>query len=109
MINGPISGRHAGITGNISRNGLLVELPGVSTADSLPAVGEPIEAELDLPLHHSVPRKCLRCCGTVRRILASPDCPPQIAIQVHLMDFCTPSNGAKTVGGGAGDTLVRII
>src|SRR4051812_15527611 len=78
--------RSALYTENISRSGLLVAWRGEGSALPLPATGQIITIEIELPVHHGFGQKCIHCQGTVIRILQDSEC-PRVALRVNYMDF----------------------
>src|SRR4051794_6907496 len=52
-------------TENISRSGILVAWKGVEAALPLPAPGQIITVEIELPANHGFGQKCIHCQGTV--------------------------------------------
>jgi hypothetical protein len=78
--------RSALYTENISRSGLLVAWRGEGSALPLPANGQIITIEIELPVHHGFGQKCIHCQGTVIRILQDSDS-PRVALRVNYMDF----------------------
>jgi len=74
-------------TENISRSGLLVAWHTESSALPLPAVGQIVTVEVELPANHGFGQKCIHCQGSVTRIsMVEPD-NPRVALQVNYMDF----------------------
>jgi len=73
-------------TANISRSGILVAWGGPETTPPMPAVGQIITVEIELPANHGFGQKCMHCQGTVARL--SPDDEfPTVALRVNYMDF----------------------
>jgi hypothetical protein len=78
--------RSALYTENISRSGLLVAWRGEGAALPMPAVGQILTVEVELPANHGFGQKCIHCQGTVTR--TSPDQEnPRVAMRVNYMDF----------------------
>jgi hypothetical protein len=79
--------RSAMQTENISRSGLLVAWHCEDASLPLPAIGQIVTVEVELPANHGFGQKCIHCQGSVTRIsLADPDT-PRVALQVNYMDF----------------------
>ena len=77
------AGSFSGSIVNISRSGLLVE----QTEDTQPvALNDEIHVEIDLPVMHRSPQRCLACAGRVIRLELS-DSKPRIAIAIETMQF----------------------
>jgi len=74
-------------TENISRSGVLIAWRGVDGQLPLPAVGQIVTVEIELPANHGFGQKCIHCQGTVMRIADSPENIPLIALRVNYMDF----------------------
>lgn len=79
--------RSAMYTQNISRSGLLIAWRGDGTALPLPAIGQIVTIEIELPANHGFGQKCIHCQGTVTRIMPSDTEPPMVAMRVNYMDF----------------------
>jgi hypothetical protein len=73
-------------TANMSRSGILVAWCGPETTPEMPAVGQIITVEIELPANHGFGQKCIHCQGTVARLALGDDF-PRIALQVNYMDF----------------------
>jgi hypothetical protein len=74
-------------TENISRSGLLVAWRSEGAQMPLPAIGQIVTVEVELPANHGFGQKCIHCQGSVTRIsVAEPD-NPRVALQVNYMDF----------------------
>jgi hypothetical protein len=100
-IAGSKTGRSSGMTLNMSRHGVLISLDGIPPFEHIPARGEIVEAELELPTDYPGEQKCLKCFGVVVRASAPTDRDARIALQVHQMDFRTPSHPrAVAMNGG---------
>lgn len=79
--------RSAMSTENISRSGLLVAWRTEGSAQPLPAVGQIVTVEVELPANHGFGQKCIHCQGSVTRVsMVEPD-NPRVALQVNYMDF----------------------
>ena len=78
--------RSAMYTENMSRSGLLVLWKGENSALPMPALGQILTIEVELPANHGFGQKCIHCQGTVTRV--SPDSDnPSVAMRVNYMDF----------------------
>src|SRR5262252_2119567 len=55
-------------TENISRSGVLIAWRGVDPALPMPAMGQIITVEIELPANHGFGQKCIHCQGTVVRV-----------------------------------------
>jgi hypothetical protein len=73
-------------TENISRSGLLIVWRGEEAPLPLPATGQILTVEVELPANHGFGQKCIHCQGTVIRVMEMPD-HPRVALQVNYMDF----------------------
>ena len=73
-------------TDNISRSGLMVDWRGADVNPALPAVGQIITIDIELPANHGFGQKCIHCQGTVSR-LTLHDQFPRVALRVNYMDF----------------------
>jgi hypothetical protein len=74
-------------TENISRSGVLIAWRGVDTKLPLPAMGQIVTVEIELPANHGFGQKCIHCQGAVMRIANSAEDLPFIALRVNYMDF----------------------
>jgi hypothetical protein len=74
-------------TENISRSGVLIAWRGLDGELPLPAVGQIVTVEIELPANHGFGQKCIHCQGTVMRIADSPEKTPLLALRVNYMDF----------------------
>jgi hypothetical protein len=74
-------------TENISRSGILVAWKGVETSLPVPAMGQIITVEIELPANHGFGQKCIHCQGTVMRITNGEGGFPLLALRVNYMDF----------------------
>jgi hypothetical protein len=79
--------RSAMATENISRSGLLVAWGGDAGPLSLPAIGQILTVEVELPANHGFGQKCIHCQGIVTRISDRGDDCPRVALSVNYMDF----------------------
>ena len=75
-------------TENISRSGLLIAWRGENAALPVPALGQIITVEVELPANHGFGQKCIHVQGNVIRVIDSgaKDC-PRVALRVNYMDF----------------------
>ena len=76
-----------GVTENISRSGLLLLWNGKECGSRLPRVGDLITMDIELPVHHDFPTKCIHCQGTVVRVSMSENEAPRVALSVNYMKF----------------------
>jgi hypothetical protein len=76
-----------GVTENISRSGLLVLWNGKQSGSRLPRVGDLITMDIELPVHHDFPTKCIHCQGTVVRVSVTENEAPLVALSVNYMKF----------------------
>ena len=80
--------RSAMYTENISRTGILVAWRGDDGADvPVPAAGQVVTVEIELPANHGFGQKCIHCQGTVTRTSLADGGYPRVALQVSYMDF----------------------
>lgn len=79
--------RSAMYTENISRSGLLVAWCGDGARPPLPANGQIVTVEIELPANHGFGQKCIHCQGTVARITDGETDTPRVALRVNYMDF----------------------
>jgi hypothetical protein len=73
-------------TENISRSGVLVAWRGADNTIPVPAFGQIITVEIELPAHHGFGQKCIHCQGTVARVMTNEDF-SRVALRVNYMDF----------------------
>ena len=73
-------------TENISRSGVLVGWRGEGTAVPVPAIGQIVTIEIELPADHGFGQKCIHCQGSVARVAPGADW-PRVALRVNYMDF----------------------
>lgn len=80
--------RSAMHTLNISRSGVLVAWRGEDASPPVPAIGQIVTVEIELPVNHGFGQKCIHCQGTVARV-SPPDQQddPRVALRVNYMDF----------------------
>jgi len=74
-------------TENISRSGILIAWRGMEAALPLPALGQIITVEIELPANHGFGQKCIHCQGLVMRVALSDPESPLVALRVNYMDF----------------------
>ena len=74
-------------TENISRSGILIAWKGEEAALPVPAMGQIITVEIELPANHGFGQKCIHCQGTVMRISNTEQGFPLLALRVNYMDF----------------------
>jgi c-di-GMP-binding flagellar brake protein YcgR len=74
-------------TENISRSGVLIAWRGVESELPIPAMGQIVTVEIELPANHGFGQKCIHCQGTVIRVTHSSEDFPWIALRVNYMDF----------------------
>src|SRR5579872_2234617 len=75
-------------TENISRSGVLVAWCGDGVRIPVPAIGQIITVEIELPANHGFGQKCIHCQGTVTRVVSDGDTDgPRVALRVNYMDF----------------------
>lgn len=79
--------RSAMYTENISRSGVLVAWCGDGARVPVPAIGQIVTIEVELPANHGFGQKCIHCQGTVTRITGGDTDSPRIALRVNYMDF----------------------
>lgn len=96
------TGQLAGRTLNISRNGVLLVLDRARTSGQLPAVGDRVRLDLDLPTH-----RLLRCHGRVARVEAGGKQAPRVALSVARMEFCDKRRKPAAAAGGSEWNHVR--
>lgn len=80
-------GRSAIYTENISRSGMLVAWRGDGGSLPIPAMGQIMTIEVELPVHHGFGQKCLHCQGTVTRASDTGEEYPLVALRVNYMEF----------------------
>src|ERR1700704_4436080 len=74
-------------TENISRSGILISWRGEEAALPVPALGQIITVEIELPANHGFGQKCIHCQGTMMRVTCTDGEHPLIALRVNYMDF----------------------
>jgi hypothetical protein len=89
--------RSAMHTENISRNGVLVAWLGEGAPLPLPAMGQIITLEVELPANHGFGQKCIHCQGTVTRVSRGETDAPQVALRVNYMDFRSFHEKMRTI------------
>jgi hypothetical protein len=73
-------------TENISRSGILVAWRGAEADLPLPAMGQIVTVEVELPANHGFGQKCIHCQGSVARVTPGEEF-PLVALRVNHMDF----------------------
>ena len=76
-----------GVTENISRSGLLLLWDSRQVGSRLPRVGDLISMDIELPVHHDFPTKCIHCQGAVVRVSVTENEEPRVALSVNYMKF----------------------
>ncbi len=94
-----------GITENISRGDILVQLPAGESSPDGPCVGDPMIVEIDLPANHAFGRKCMQCQTTVVRVSQSEEGAARLAMRIHKMRF--QSRGEGLACEDAGEAVSR--
>jgi len=79
--------RSAMYTENISRSGLLIAWRGENAPLPVPASGQIITVEVELPANHGFGQKCIHVQGNVMRVIDSEQDCPRVALRVNYMDF----------------------
>ena len=75
-------------TENISRSGVLIAWFGDGVRIPVPAVGQIVTVEIELPANHGFGQKCIHCQGTVTRLIGDGETDgPRVALRVNYMDF----------------------
>src|ERR1051325_8418818 len=74
-------------TENISRSGILISWRADDANGVLPALGQILTVEVELPANHGFGQKCIHCQGLVMRISQNDPEGPRIALRVNYMDF----------------------
>ena len=74
-------------TENISRSGILISWQGEGGALALPAAGQILTIDIELPANHGFGQKCIHCQGTVARVYEEEQDHPRVALRVNYMDF----------------------
>jgi PilZ domain-containing protein len=80
-------GRSAMHTENISRSGVLIAWGTEDASLPLPALGQILTLEIELPANHGFGQKCIHCQGAVSRVSRPEHDSPHVALQVNYMDF----------------------
>ena len=73
-------------TENMSRSGILVVWRGTEATLAVPAAGQIVTIEIELPADHSFGQKCIHCQGTVVRVTPGEEF-PRVALCVNYMEF----------------------
>lgn len=72
---------------NISRGGLLLAWRSETGPVPVPAIGQMVTVDVELPADHGFGPKCIHCQGDVARIsFEDQDC-PRVALRLNYMDF----------------------
>jgi hypothetical protein len=95
----------AGVTENISRGEIMLQLPAGEGLPDEPCVGDPMLVEIDLPANHAFGRKCMQCQTTVVRVSKSEEGAARLAMRIHKMRF--QSCGEAPAGEEAGEGSTR--
>jgi hypothetical protein len=74
------------ITENISRSGILVIWKSDQSLP-VPAVGDLLTVDVELPSHHGFGRKCIHCQAQVVRVTDPEGESPRVALSVNYMKF----------------------
>lgn len=74
-------------TENISRSGLLMVWRGEGANAPVPALGQMVTVEVELPAHHGFGQKCIHVQGSVIRVTMGQQDAPRVALQINYMDF----------------------
>jgi len=78
--------RHAMLTENMSRDGMLLRWE--ESSGRLPAVGQMLIVEVDLPERAGLDRGCIRCQTVVARVRAERDTVfTWVGLRIHDLDF----------------------
>ena len=78
-------GEITGIATDISRSGMLVQIPGVVVYDLLPKVGETARIVIDLPPSVNYEPRSLECTARVVRVAGQDQDNPALAFEIHSM------------------------
>lgn len=73
-------------TSNISRSGVLITWAEDKSLP-LPALGQILTIDIELPANHGFGQKCIHCQGTVARVTEPGQRELQVALSVNYMDF----------------------
>lgn len=98
-----------GLTENMSRADVLVLLDGEAQQGALPAVGDWLVVDIELPPNHIFGRKCMQCQTTVVRVSRSDNGPTRIALRIHKMRFeslARPASGYQKAKAEARQLLM---
>ena len=77
----------AAFTENISRSGVLIGWRGEDPTSAVPALGQTVTVEIELPAHHGFGQKCINCQGAVIRLTRPEPAWMHLALRVNYMDF----------------------
>jgi hypothetical protein len=78
---------YAGRVESISRSAALVAITAAPAGCRIPAIGERVVVDVQLPRSHRFARKCLRCFGQVVRVMDDGAGLPQLALALTYMAF----------------------
>jgi len=78
-------GEIMGIATDISRSGLLVQIPGFAVRDLLPKVGESARIVIDLPPSVNYEPRSLECTARVVRVAGQDQDNPSLAFEIQRM------------------------
>ena len=78
-------GEITGIATDISRSGLLVQIPGFAVHGLLPKVGEAARIVIDLPPSVNYEPRSLECTARVVRVAGQDKDNPSLAFEIHRM------------------------
>jgi hypothetical protein len=93
------SRRFAGVTENMSRNGMLVSWRWEDLPEGLPRPGEVLTAEIELPASRHFGRRCMHCQVTVVRVATEEPGRARVAFRVNHMQFRNYATGRFARGG----------
>ena len=85
-------------TENISRSGILIAWHGRDVVHPLPAVGQLLTVDIELPEHHAFGQKCIHCQGTVLRIWQPENQYPRVALRINYIDFRPLHESPRSLG-----------
>ena len=74
-------------TENISRSGVFIAWRGVEAELPVPAVGQIVTVEIELPANHGFGQKCIHCQGRSCGSRTPRENFPRVALRVNYMDF----------------------
>jgi len=85
--------RLAGLTVNVSRNGMLVCWKCNGPGGELPVPGDVMTAEIELPASGRFGRRCMHCQVTVVRVSEDEPDGARVAFRVNRMQFRNHATG----------------